>query len=102
MKQHTSAEIVAIMTEMPSELVAALRDAHPAQAITEHEARWWGYLQFARTAAYDGETFVIRAPSAGEDVVQQFLPYVLGGRASDLRAGLVRKAWPETGYEPAR
>jgi hypothetical protein len=101
MKQHTSAEIVTIMTEMPAELVAALRDAHPEHAITEHEARWWGYLQFARTEAYEGETFVIRVPSTGEDVVQQFLPYVLGGRASDVRVGLVRKVWPETGYDRA-
>jgi hypothetical protein len=99
MKQHTSAEIVAIMTEMPAGLIATLREAHPEHAITEHEARWWGYLQFARTESYAGETFVIPVPSTGEEVVQRFLPYVLAGRAGDVRVGLVRKAWPEAGYE---
>src|SRR4029453_2483506 len=77
MKQHTGAEIRTIMTEMPAERIAALQAAHAEHAITEHEARWWGYLQFARTGAYDGETFVILAPSTGEEVVQRFLPYVL-------------------------
>jgi len=100
MKQHSGAEIVTIMTEMPAELIAALQDAHAEHAITEHEARWWGYLQVARTGSYEGETFVIKVMSTGDDVVQAFLPYVLAGRASDLRVGLVRKVWPECGYEP--
>ena len=101
MKQHTSAEIRAIMTEMPIEQVEALQAAHAEHGITEREARWWGYLQFARTGAYDGETFVIPVPSTGEEIVLRFLPYVLADRASDLRIGLVRQAWPDSGYDRA-
>jgi hypothetical protein len=101
MKQHTGAEIRTIMTEMPAELIAALQAAHAEHAITEHEARWWGYLQVARTESYEGETFVLKVPSPGEDVVQHFLPYVLADRASSTRVGLVRKAWPESGFDRA-
>ncbi len=100
MKQYAGDEIVQIMTEMPSALVEQLRGAYPEHHITEHEARWWGFLQYARTQAYEGDRFVIKINGTNEEVVQSFLPYVLMGRNADRNAGLVRKVWPETGFDP--
>lgn len=98
MKQHTGDEICTIMTEMPDEQVAALQAAHAEHRITEREARWWGYLMFARTGSYEGTQYAIEA-SGGGGVTQQFLTYVLEDRASSSRVGLVRKAWPESGFD---
>ena len=97
MKQYAGEDIVRIMTEMPADLVTQLREAHPDHHITEHEARWWGFLQFARTDASEGDTFVIKVGGTNEEVVQSFLPYVLVGRNADRNAGLVRKTWPDMG-----
>lgn len=98
MKQHTSDEIRTIMTAMPAELVEALQTAHPEHRITQREARWWGYLMYARTEAYDGETYTIKVMT-GEDAVQDFLPYVLQGRSGDDRVGIVRRPWPDGGFD---
>ena len=95
MKQHAGDEIVTIMAGMPGERVAALRDAHPEHRFTEREARWWGYLQFARTGAYDGEAFTVTVNGTGEQHTQAFVSYTLQGRASDDRVGLVRAPWPD-------
>src|SRR5690349_17850663 len=100
MKQYSGEEIRRIMTEMPADLVEALRTAHPAEKITEHEARWWGYLQFARTDDYAGDSFTIKVNGGGEEVTSTFLVYTLSVRAADQRAGLVRRPWPDGGYEP--
>jgi hypothetical protein len=97
MKQHTGEEIRAIMADMPTDLVAALQAAHAEHRITEREARWWGYLMFARTGAYEGTEYAIKAPAG--DVAQQFLSYVLDDRAASARFGLVRKPWPESGFD---
>ena len=101
MKQYAGDEIVRIMTDMPATLVEALQGAYPEHRITEHEARWWGFLQFARTDAYDGETFAIRINGTDAEAVQSFLPYVLSVRGADQRAGLVRRPWPESGFDRA-
>lgn len=101
MKQHTGDEIRAIMAEMPAELVAGLQATHPKQQITEREARWWGYLMFARTGSYEGTEYTIEVPGTGGQVVQPFLSYVLDDRAANARFGLIRKAWPESGFEGA-
>jgi hypothetical protein len=97
-KQHTGDEIRAIMTDMPTELVEKLQADHAEHQITEREARWWGYLMFARTDAYEGTEYAIPV-SGGEPVTQKFLIYVLEGRAGDTRHGLVRKPWPDSGIE---
>lgn len=99
MKQHTGDEIRRIMAEMPAEAIAALQSAHAEHRITEREARWWGYLMFARTGAYEGTEYAIKVGGGGEEVRQPFLTYVLEDRASDARNGLVRKAWPESGFD---
>ena len=98
MKQHTGDEIRTIMAEMPGDLVAALRSAHAEHKITEREARWWGYLMFARTGSYEGTEYTIPS-SGGAGVTQQFLTYVLEDRAACTRVGLVRKPWPESGFD---
>jgi hypothetical protein len=98
MKQHTGDEIRAIMTEMPAELVEALQAAHAEHRITEREARWWGYLMFARNEAYEGESYTIKVLT-GEEVTHHFLPYVLQGRAGDDRVGMVRRPWPDGGSD---
>lgn len=98
MKQHTGDEIRAIMTAMPAARVEALQAAHAEHRITEREARWWGYLMFARTEAYDGEAYTIKVMT-GEEVTQSFLPYVLQGRAGDDRVGIVRRPWPDGGID---
>lgn len=102
MKQHAGDEIRVLMTEMPPDLVQALQSEHPEHRITEQEARWWGYLMFARTGAYDGVEFVIKVNGTDETVVQGFLSYTLSTRAAAERAGLVRKPWPESGFDPLR
>jgi hypothetical protein len=99
MKQHTGDEIRAIMAEMPAEAIAALQAAHAEHRITEREARWWGYLMFARTGAYEGTSYAIKVGGGDEQVVQPFLTYVLEDRASDARHGLVRKPWPDSGFD---
>jgi hypothetical protein len=101
MKQHSGDEIRTIMTEMPVELVEGLRAAHAGHQISEREARWWGYLMFARTGAYEGAEYTIKVAGTGEEVTQRFLSYVLEGRASDARFGLIRKLWPESGFDIA-
>lgn len=101
MKQHSSDEIRAIMAEMPAELVAELRAAHAEHRITEREARWWGYLMFARGGSYQGTEYAIEVPGTGGQVVQQFLSYVLEDRSANERFGLIRKPWPESGFDRA-
>lgn len=96
MKQHTGDEIRTIMKEMPDEQVAVLQAAE--HRITEREARWWGYLMFARTGSYEGTHYAIEA-SGGGGVTQKFLTYVLEDRASSSRVGLVRKVWTESGFD---
>jgi hypothetical protein len=100
MKQHSGDEIRAIMAEMPGEVVEGLQAAHREHKITEHEARWWGYLMFARTGAYEGTAYGIE----GGQFTQQFLSYVLEDRAANERFGLIRRPWPESGLDraPAR
>ncbi|MBA4011013.1 MAG: hypothetical protein C0481_04030 [Phenylobacterium sp.] len=101
MKQHTGDEIRAIMTEMPAEAIASLQAAHAEHQITEHEARWWGYLKFAYTGAYEGTSYTIEVMGNGGEFTQNFLPYVLEAREGDKRHGLVRKPWPESGFDRA-
>lgn len=98
MKQYAGDEIRRIMTEMPDELVRALQAAHLDEMITEYEARWWGFLQFARTGSYEGDTYTITVNGTGEKVTDTFLGYTRSVRLSDERAGLVRKPWPERGF----
>lgn len=95
MKQYSGPDIARIMGEMPRELVEALQAAHPDDRITEREARWWGFLQFARTDAYEGETYTVTVNGTGETHSYAFLPYTLQGRAGDDRVGMVRAAWPD-------
>jgi hypothetical protein len=99
MKQHTGDEIRAIMTDMPAEAIESLKAAHADQAITEHEARWWGYLMFAHTGSYEGTAYTIKVMGGGDDFTQHFLPYVLADREGNRRYGLVRRPWPESGFE---
>lgn len=99
MKQHSGDEIRQIMADVPAELVAELQATHPNHNITEWEARWWAYLQFARTGAYDGTSYTIKVNGTGEEAVSEFLAYTLSNRLSDERAGLVRKPWPDGGFE---
>ena len=101
MKQHSGDEIRAIMTEMPIGLVAGLQAAHADHKITEREARWWGYLMFARTGSYEGTEYTIEVPGAG-GVTQQFLSYALEDRGANARFGLIRKPWPESGFDRAQ
>ena len=68
MKQHTGEEIRSIMSDMPAELVESLQAAHAEHGITEYEARWWGYLMFARTGAYEGTAYTIKVMGAGGEV----------------------------------
>ncbi|MBU1376106.1 MAG: hypothetical protein KKE02_24235 [Alphaproteobacteria bacterium] len=100
MKQYAGEEIIRIMRDMPPALVDGLREAAPEHRITEYEARWWGFLQFARTDGYEGLEFVIPV-SGGVGAPQTFLDYVLSVRGADMRAGLVRRTWPETGFDKA-
>lgn len=98
MKQHTGAEIRSIMTDMPAEAIESLQAAHADHKVTEYEARWWGYLMFARTGSYEGTEYTINVMGGGE-VTQGFLAYVLDDRDMNARHGLVRKAWPESGFD---
>ena len=98
MKQHTGDEIRSIMTDMPAETIAGLQATHAEHSITEHEARWWGYLMFARTGAYEGTSYTIKVMGDGGEVSQDFLSYVLAEREGNKRHGLVRKPWPESGF----
>lgn len=100
MKQHTGDEIRSIMTDMPAGVIEGLQAAHADQKITEHEARWWGYLMFARTGSYEGTSYTIPVLGGGE-VTQGFLAYVLAEREGNLRHGLVRKPWPDSGFDRA-
>lgn len=98
MKQHTNEEIRAIMADMPAEAIESLKASHAEHKITEYEARWWGYLMFARTGAYEGTEYAIPVMGGGE-VRQQFLSYVLDDREGNRRHGLIRKPWPESGLD---
>ena len=98
MKEHTGDQIRAIMEAMPAEGVHALQAEFPEHKITEQEARWWGYLNFARTECYEGTSFVIPVNGKDEGITWDFLNYTLTGRKADQVAGLVRKPWPESGY----
>jgi hypothetical protein len=98
-KQHSSDEIRTIMAEMPAALIEKLQSDHAEHAITEREARWWGYLMFARTGAHAGTEYSIAISGADQRWTQQFLAYVLEDRAGCARHGLVRKPWPESGIE---
>lgn len=95
MREYVGADIVRIMSEMPAELVAALQGAFAEHDITEREARWWGFLQFARTGAYDGIEFVIEAPSTGDRVAQRFADLVLAAREGNERHGFRPRPWPD-------
>jgi hypothetical protein len=99
MKQHTGDEIRSIMTDMPAEAIGRLQAAHADHKITEHEARWWGYLMFARTGSYDGTEYTIKVMGDGGEVTQGFLAYILEAREMNLRHGLVRKPWPGSGLD---
>ena len=99
MKQHTGDELRSVMADMPAELVESLQAAHAEHKITEHEARWWGYLMFARTGAYEGTPYTIKVMGDGGEVTQDFLAYVLSDREGNKRHGLVRKPWPESGFD---
>jgi hypothetical protein len=101
MKQHSGEEIRAIMADMPAGQIEDLQAAHAEHKITEYEARWWGYLMFARTGAYEGTEFTIKVMGDGEDVTQGFLSYVLAERAGNARHGLIRRPWPQSGLDRA-
>jgi hypothetical protein len=101
MKQHTGDEIRAIMTDMPAEAIESLQAAHAPHKITEYEVRWWGYLVFARTGSYEGTSYTIEVMGNGGQVTQEFLSYVLAEREGNQRHGLVRKPWPESGFDRA-
>ena len=101
MNQHTGADIRSIMRELPADAIEGLQAAHGEHQITEYEARWWGYLMFARTAAYEGTTYTIKVMGEGGEVTQDFLSYVLSEREGNQRHGLVRKPWPESGFDRA-
>lgn len=98
MKQHTGDEIRSIMTDMPAEVIERLQAAHADHKITEYEARWWGYLMFARTDVYEGTEHTIHVMGGGE-VTQGFLAYVLEERVMNTGLGLVRKPWPASGFD---
>ncbi|CAN7311812.1 hypothetical protein LJR164_001658 [Phenylobacterium sp. LjRoot164] len=98
MKQHTGDEIRSIMTDMPAEVVEGLQAVHAEHQITEFEARWWGYLIFANTGAYEGTSYSIEVSNGGQYTLN-FLSYVLEAREGDKRHGLVRKPWPESGFD---
>jgi hypothetical protein len=98
MKQHTGEEIRSIMTDMPAEAIESLQAAYAEHKVTEQEARWWGYLMFARTGAYEGASYTISVMGNGGEVTQDFLAYVLEEREMNRRHGLVRKPWPESGF----
>lgn len=100
MKQHTGEEIRTIMADMPAGAIESLKTAYAEHQITEHEARWWGYLMFARTGAYEGTEYAIPVMGGGE-AHQEFLRYVLDDREGNRRHGLVRKPWPESGFDRA-
>ena len=95
MKQYAGPDIPRLMAEMPIQLVEALQAAHAEHRITEREARWWGFLQFARTDAYEGESCPITVNGTAEEHTSAFLAYTLQGRAADERFGIVRGAWPD-------
>ena len=87
------------MTDMPAQAIESLQAAYPEHKITEYEARWWGYLMFARTGAYEGTSYTINVMGNGGEASQDFLAYVLDEREMNRRHGLARKPWPESGLE---
>ena len=89
------------MTNMPAEAMEALKATHAEHKSTEHEARWWGYLMFARTGAYEGTSCTNKVMGDGGEVTEDFLACVLGERAMNSRHGLVRNPWPESGFDRA-
>jgi len=74
MKQHTDDEIRTIMTDMPAEAIESLQAAYAEHRITEYEARWWGYLMFARTGSYEGTSYTINVMGNGGEVTQESSP----------------------------
>lgn len=54
---------------------------------------------FARTGAYEGTSYTIKVMGDGGEVSQDFLSYVLAEREGNKRHGLVRKPWPESGFD---
>jgi len=94
MKQHVGDEIRRIMAEMPAELVKALQDAQAEHNITEYEARWWGFMMFARNDAYEGDEFKVPIGGMNDVFHQTFIGYVLQDRESRKRHGLPMPAWP--------
>ncbi|MET3527283.1 hypothetical protein [Phenylobacterium koreense] len=101
MKQHTGDEIRSIMTDMPAEAIESLQATYAEHQITEYEARWWGYLMFARTGSYEGTAYSIKVMGDGGEVTQDFLSYVLAEREGNRRHELVRKPWPDGGLDRA-
>lgn len=99
MKEHRGDEIRAIMAEMPAELVQRLQDAFPEHNITEREARWWGYMMFARSGSYEGVDFMMKVGSTGDTWTRTFIDYVLADRARNERFGFKPQAWPNLGLD---
>lgn len=97
MKQYVGDEIRRIMTDMPAERVAALQAAHAEHHITPYEARWWGFLVYARSESYEADHYTIKMAGTDETVTQTFIGYVLAERAANQRVGLVRGDWPDGG-----
>ena len=101
MKQYVGDEIRRIMSDMPAEQVAALKAAHAEHNITEFEARWWGFLVYARNENYEATAYTIKMSGTDETVTQTFIGYVLADRAANHRVGLVRADWPDGGLTRA-
>ncbi|PZQ62620.1 MAG: hypothetical protein DI570_09970 [Phenylobacterium zucineum] len=94
MKQFAGDEIRRIMAEMPHELVEALQARHREHMITEYEARWWGFMMFARTGSYEGDEYSVAANGTGDVFTETLVAYVLQDRAGRERHGLKRPTWP--------
>ena len=94
MKQYVGDEIRRIMADMPDDRIEALRDAHPEHGITEYEARWWGFLMFARSDSYDGDQYTTPVGGTSETLTQRFIDYVLQDRDGRKRHGLKERSWP--------
>ena len=95
MKQYAGDEIRRIMAAMPEDLIQALTAAHAEHEITEYEARWWGFLMFARNDAYEGGHYTIKVGGTDDVLTQRFIDYVLQDRDGRKRHGLKAPAWSD-------